>query len=30
MECDGGVQRMKQIEKLVDLDKHMDFVNVKV
>ncbi|XP_071224273.1 rho guanine nucleotide exchange factor 19 [Salvelinus alpinus] len=29
MECDGGVQRMKQIEKLVYLDKHMDFVNVK-
>ncbi|CAB1353391.1 unnamed protein product [Coregonus sp. 'balchen'] len=29
MECDGGVQRMKQIEKLVYLDKHMDFGNVK-
>uniref|UniRef100_A0A8C7CDP0 Si:ch73-15b2.5 n=2 Tax=Oncorhynchus kisutch TaxID=8019 RepID=A0A8C7CDP0_ONCKI len=29
MECDGGVLRMKQIEKLVYLDKHMDFVNVK-
>uniref|UniRef100_A0A4W5P0K3 Si:ch73-15b2.5 n=1 Tax=Hucho hucho TaxID=62062 RepID=A0A4W5P0K3_9TELE len=29
MECDRGVQRMKQIEKLVYLDKHMDFGNVK-